>query len=401
MAHKTRTISSVLVATTGIQVLINLVMQSVPAMGPRLINALEISTQQYGLLVGCISAGNMLVLAAGGHLGDRLGGRRVLSGAAFACAALMVLIAQLSSFVGLAALLTVTGMAIGTTMSAGGGAVFASAPAGRRGFLIGIRQVGLPAGGIIAAILVPPLLGHFDWRAVFLTEGATFVVAGSLVLRVPFAQPSAPATTDAPRRLSFRQVRALTVLGLLGALLGGAQWGFLAYLTVQLTGRFHLSFGLASLIFLCAQVGGGVSRVALGWASDRLSGDRVGVLTVNSLLGAGAMLLLSLLGSHTSLAILIAIIAVSGFFVLGWNSVLITAFAETSPARTAGLGIGVGLTFVRVGTVSAPYLLGLAAVARTPALFTVLAAILLVSSVGLAAYWCAGHRHRPPAAQAS
>ncbi|MPY86177.1 MAG: MFS transporter, partial [Actinophytocola sp.] len=139
-------------------------------MGARLIADLDITTAQFGTMVGAVAAGNVLLLSASGYVADRLDPRRVLAAATAACGLATLALALTSLYGVLLALLVAVGMAVAATISAGGGAVFAAAPPQWRGLSVSIRQTGLPVGGILAALIVPPLLRVGDWRSVFLVE---------------------------------------------------------------------------------------------------------------------------------------------------------------------------------------------------------------------------------------
>lgn len=378
-------LSAVLLVSTAVHTLANMVQQSIPLMGTRLIEVLGISTAQFGVLIGAVAIGNVLVLSWSGFVADRFGIRRVLTAATAVCAVGTIAVAAWAEFLWVAGLLVVVGMAMGTTITAGGGAVFVSAPPDRRGLMVSIRQTGLPVGGMMAALLVPALLHYADWRAVFLVEGGMFLVVALCVGRTTYPTAS-QVSHHARTRMRRDEVRSLVILGTLGMLFGGAQWGFLGFLTLQMTDRFSLTFELAALVFLSMQVCGLLSRVLFGWVSDRRAGNRLGVLAAISVTGASAMLLLAGLPDHTHAVALAAVSGVGGFCLLGWNGVLITAFAECSSQHHASFSIGIGLTLVGVGTIAAPTVFGLVGIARSPVLFLALAGMLILAAAGLLLY---------------
>lgn len=369
--------SRVLVVATVIHALGNLVWQSVPLMGPRLIEDLDLSAAQFGTLVGAVGAGNVLLLWIAGHVADRLDARRVLAGAAAAAGAVTMALGVSSGYVMMLLLLTAVGMAVAATISAGGGAVYSAAPPRSRGLAVSIRQTGLPVGGILAAVLVPVLLDVADWRMVFLLEGLLFVFAAGWVVRTPFPAVL-PAVAARRPPITGAEWRTLGLLGVVGLAFGGAQWGYLGFLPLQMTDRFGRSFELAAAVFLATQVAGLLSRLAVGWLSDR-RGERAGVLVLLSVVGAASLGVLSVLPADASLLWLLGSVGIAGFCLLGWNGVLITAFAEASAPERVSLSIGFGLTFVGAGMMAAPVLIGVTGIARSPQLFAVLAALLLLA----------------------
>ena len=84
------------------------------------------------------------------------------------------------SFWPLAAVLAIAGLGYGSGQTAGNKAVAQVFPAGGRGTAMGIRQSGLPLGGMLAAVVIPPLATAYGWRAAVAAVAAICAAFGAL-----------------------------------------------------------------------------------------------------------------------------------------------------------------------------------------------------------------------------
>ncbi|HLH68225.1 MAG TPA: MFS transporter [Candidatus Dormibacteraeota bacterium] len=363
---------SVLGVATLVQVVGALLSQSLAVLGPELIAGLHLSTAGFGLLLSGVNLGTLLALLLGGVGGDLLAARSVLAISAVGSGILVAVAGLVNSVALVELLLVAAGFTWGASIPAGGGVVARMAPASRRGLFVSIRQLGLPLGGVVAALLAPPVMARGGWRAVFLLEGALFMVAALVAVRAPL-----------PRARVEQRLRALTVrtlaLGVGGALLGAAQWVFLGYLTLQLTRRFGMPFALAATVFLAAQACGALGRLVLGWVSDR-HGGRTVWLAATSLIGAGCLLLFGVLPPTAPALLLILLSLVSGFAVMAWNGMLIAAFAEAGPRELASTSIGAGLLLNRLGALVAPPVFGVVLGRSSPSVAWMGTALVLMAA---------------------
>jgi len=114
-----------------------------------------LSLAQAGLLASTPTVGLVLALIAWGALSDRIGERWVIA-AGLALTALAALGAMsVSSYITLGALFLVGGIAAASPNAASGRVVIGWFPKGRRGLVMGIRQMCQPLGVAVAAIGVP------------------------------------------------------------------------------------------------------------------------------------------------------------------------------------------------------------------------------------------------------
>src|ERR1700737_4492343 len=140
----------VLALMTTAQAGASVVQQALGSLSPIIVAAFVLSKAQLGVIFTALMVGSALFVAASGVMTDRWGERRMvlLSGAAMTLALLAA--AVVHSYAALVACIAVFGAAYAASTPAGGRAILAWFDRDR-GFAMGIRQTGVPVGGLIGA----------------------------------------------------------------------------------------------------------------------------------------------------------------------------------------------------------------------------------------------------------
>lgn len=139
--------------------------------------------------------GVMIGSLAAGAIGDRVGRKKlILAGIAwFSVGMFITAFAQSVAFFGVMRLLT--GLGLGALLATAGATMAEFAPAGKRNFYNAIVYSGIPAGGVLAALLGLVLLDLIGWRGMFMI-GAT-----PILFLLPMALAKLP---ESPRWLLSR-----------------------------------------------------------------------------------------------------------------------------------------------------------------------------------------------------
>jgi MFS family permease len=320
-------------------------------LAPELQDALGLSRAEIGLLTAFVYVGSALASRPAGKLTDSVGAVRVLVLSLLLAAGALAL-AALAPFAGV---LMVAAFAAGL---ANGGVnpptnvVIAGQMTSRLGLFLSIKQTGVPAGGFLAGLVLPPVALALSWRWAFgvlaalalAVAASTWAVRGARVL-------SGGGSESGPPALGRRERITIAFYGLVMA---GTQWSFLTYLVLYLTDGEGFSLreaGLALSLATACSVGG---RVVWGWLSDR-PGRRVPVL----LLASGvAVAMLSLLAAGMPGAALWPIAGATGAALVGWNGVFHALLAERAGPGSLGRASGEVMAFVFSGAVVIPPALG-------------------------------------------
>jgi len=356
----------VLAAATLAQASASFAMLGLPALAGFLQQEFGLSAAATGLLLTASYAAPLFALLFVGDLLDRKSERLIIGlGAAILFVALLLAAAS-NSFAALLAWLFIAGLGYSATQPGGSKSVSAWFRGDRLGLAMGVRQAGLPAGGAVAAAILPAMAAALSWRAALVT-GAVAALAGGLAFALIYRPP--PENADAaPRRA---RLSVAVVAGLLrerwmrnamvaGLALVSAQYGILTWLMLYL--RDHAAIALthgAAFLFL-VQFVGVAGRIGLAAWSDRAPAARFRLLTLSMIAVAAGVLILMFIPADTPEPALALLAAWLGFFGLGWYGPWVAYLAETAPPDQTGLTLGTAMALNQFGIMAAPPLLGLA-----------------------------------------
>lgn len=330
-----------------------LVLQTVSATMGRLVPvAAPAFTSEFGwdqAWVGYLSSagivGALVTLTAGIGAIHRFGAVRALQWSLLIGAAGLLLYLVPSIALALLASAAV-GLSTGTSNPAGSEVLQRFTPKAHRNLVFSIKQAGVPLGGIIGGLAIPPLIEAVGWRAaaVVLAVGCALAILATW----PFqARIDLPAEQRERRALmSFRLTDILVPLHSLGRgeRLWRASWvgcmmaipqaGWIVFLVTYLVVGAGQSLSTAGFVFAVMQTSSMFGRVILGWLADRVSGP-----TTLMMAATGSAISTILLGLSTSAWPLWAFLllgAFAGIAVSGWNGVQIAEVARRSPPELIG-----------------------------------------------------------------
>lgn len=357
----------ILAAAVVAQTAVSVIDLGIPTVTGFVKSDLALSAATAGLLIAAFPAGKVFGSYLSGVAADRIGERIVL-GAGAIITGLVVLASTLTPFIALLFLLAVAGIAGSTTTPAGGRLVLVAFPSGRRGLAMGIRQTGIPLGGLVAAVLLPPVAASVGWRDSLGVAGGIAVLGGLATIAVAGIE----SATDRRSLRSARPVgahrpsrdRNILLMTSWGCLLIGGQYVLVAFLPVYLyaDGGTSLRFAVLVLVLAASAQGGAiVGRIVWGVVSDRLTtGSRPLMLTLSGI-GVCVMLLLTALPSDAPVGVFAGAAFLGGMSVMGWQGIFVRSIGEIAGAQSAGAATGFALTFLSLAVVVSPPLYGLVA----------------------------------------
>jgi MFS family permease len=335
--------------------------QGIPTLTGFIKSDLGLSATTAGLVVSSFAFGKIFGAYAAGRAADRIGERRVLFVGGLATAGLVVL-AAMSPLPALLALLVLAGAFGASSTPAGGRLVLLAFPRNRHGLALGIRQTGIPLGGLVAAGLLPWLAHRADWRwSLVLAAGVAVAALVPLALTSTdrVAEESTPAKPLEAAPVRDRNVGLLTVWG---CLVVSGQYALLAFLALDLHRSAGYGLAAASLFVVVANVSGVLGRIAWGAVSDRvLSRGRKPLLLVLTAVGLLGALLLFATPRSAPTGVLVAVAAVAGLALIGYQGLWVTMIAESAGPRRVGSATGFAITFVTISIAASPPFYGLVA----------------------------------------
>ena len=354
---------AVLALIMAAQVMANVGPLGIPSIAPLIRENLGLSVTQAGSFLSAYYIGPVLFSLPAGWLADRWGVRGAMILGQGLIAIGLFAAAAAPSFPFLVAILVLAGAGYGvlnpTTTKAG----MAWFPPHQRATVVGLKQIGLPGGGALGALMMPPLALAFGWRTAVAFSAA--VVGGLTLLTWALYRDLPEPVSAGPvrARAGFWTVlanRDLWLVGISTLIFAGVQTVFLSFLVLYLRDVVELPLVVAAKYLVAAQVSGVSGRVLFGLLSDRIfGGQRRIVLAIAGVGSIGCAVLLAGLAPGTGPGLLVPLAAGIGFFGVGWNGVQHTLMAELAGPRAAGTAVGLGLAISSLGVTLCPPVFGL------------------------------------------
>jgi len=297
-----------------------------------------------------------------GWITDLLGERRVLTLGLGIQGAFMIGFAWVHSFFLGGVLLLLSGIGYSSVNPATTKGVMRWFPPQGRATAMGIKQTGIPLGGILASSTLPALALAFGWRtSVTLVSAATLV----FILAVRTGIPPAPSLQDQPpgtRWAQLREVlsnRSILALSIMGIFLAGAQLAIITHLVLFLKKEYLFSTVMAGFFLALVQAGGIAGRIGWGLVSDFLAGGRRKlILVIIGIIAILQLLFLGRIGPDIPGSLFVLFIALLGSTTIGYHGVLFGLMGEIVRKEVVGLATGFSLTITFLGIVLYPPVFG-------------------------------------------
>ena len=352
----------VLIATLAIQALATLMVLAPPVFAGLAAPAFGVSADHIGVFTAVVYAAAVLSTGMSGGPVRRYGAIRVSQAALLIGAAGLALLASASIWLGLIGAVFI-GVGYGPMTPASSHLLIRQTPPARRALVFSIKQTGVPLGGVLAGLAVPPLAIPFGWRG-----AALAVAAVSAVLAIVCEPLHKSLDDDAdPTAAGGSHIVAAVNMVLGEPVLRRLALASLSYSAMQLcvsafvvnflTGRAGMALVAAGVVMAVLQAAGIAGRILWGWTADRLLSARQALSLLGLAIGASGALL-ALVGPGWPLALVVIVAAALGAVALGWNGVFLAEVARLAPAGSAGMATGGALALTFVGALLGPPIFG-------------------------------------------
>ena len=327
--------------------------QTVPGvLGPLVEADLGINQAALGLLSAALIGGMAIGLLPGGVLSDRFSERTIMTIGVAGGGVAMFVASFSTSFPVLTALFFIASLGAAFAATGGPKTIIHWFAPNRRGTALGIRQTGVPLGGVVASLLLPGIALAGGWRLATRCVAIAAIVVALIfwaLYRDPEGKSFVERAIDQPSIYRSRRFLAATGCALT---LQAAQACTLTYLAVDLHQTLGLSPTAAALFLAIALIGAVAGRVGWGAVGDLIGNRRA--LTSVSALAAVCCGLMSLVDSRSSPVAVALVCLVLGFAAMSWNAVYINLVTTMAPRRSIGSSLGTGLSVVLLGFSVAP-----------------------------------------------
>jgi MFS family permease len=343
----------------------SVVQQALGSLSPILVETYGLSKAQLGVVFTAMMLGSMAFTAAAGAFTDRWGERRMVFYAGVLMCVGLAGAAAWESYPWLVTCMAVFGIGYAASTPAGGRAILAWFDKDR-GFAMGIRQTGVPIGGLVGALTLPLVSAHVGYRLAFL-YAAVLVMIPTLMAYFGYRKAPGDGATSMTLASVARGMQALLREPRLFAVMAtcmvltASQIAMNAFVSVTAVSVVGTTAFVGALALACGQAAAGVGRLAWGYTSDRIfHGERLIPFAVISVLAALAAASLALLGRGEVVPLMLGT-ALLGFSGAGWNGLFAAALAEVGGVDRAASAIGIGLTGIFLASSIAPTAFGILA----------------------------------------
>ena len=363
---------------------------TVPVLATEIAAETGLGASKVGLYTSLIFGAAMFTSAASGGVIHRLGPVRANQmGLVFSATALLLALTANPWWLALSAVLI--GAGYGPNTPSGSEVLGRVTPPRMRGLVFSIKQSGAPLGAMTGGLILPAMVAIGDWRTAVVT-GALIVYAAAVAIEPLRARIDAGTRSSGPprRASTLDAIRATFADAAMRRLTAAAfvlisvHTCFQTFTVAYLVEHVGLGLTVAGSLFAVLSVAGAISRVGLGWLSDRLRRAR-GVLVVLSLGASGSCALFALFPSSWTTGEMVLACVFAGVGSAGWYGVFLAEVARLAPSERVGLATGGALFFLYAAICVGP-LVFTATVSLTdsyPAAFWLGAAVSLIATVNL------------------
>lgn len=333
---------------------------AVLSMAPVISSAFNLSAVQFGLFVSLYYGGQAVWSLPAGGATDRLGvgWALVIGHAVMAAAAVLIGLAPDFNICMLAALVMGIGYSMLNPSTAKG--VFEWFPAHRRGAAMGIKQVGVPIGGLIGAAC-GYLAASYDWQMLMLAVGVLIALNGLACLTlVPISTRGEGAGKNIAAVVKDGRVN---VFAMGGGVINMGQTNFFGFLTLFLTEVARMGQQSVSTAMAVAQASSAMGRMGWGAISDKaFKGRRIVTMTIICVAAVVFLALMAFIGLAGGA------VAVAGFGLALCLGLTIASFAPVAQAiqvemvdpHLAGSAVGYNMLWTHSCAALAPVVFGYA-----------------------------------------
>jgi len=375
-----------LIATLAAQTLATMALFSLPAIAPAVAAALNVPGELVGLFVSvAYGTGIVSALLSPGFI-HRYGGVRAMQAVLLAAAA-MLLIAAGGSVTLLAIAAIVLGLGYGAAAPASTHLLVPHTPQRVFNMVMSLRQIGVPLGGVLGSLLLPPLVLRFGWREALLTE-LPCIIALVALLQIPRRQWD--AIVQPTRRVFGRGLlqpfallrdAPMRRLSIASFIYSGTQLCFVAFTTVQLTTVAGFDLIHAGRALAIYQIVGAITRPIWGWIADRLITPAL-TLALHGFGMAISALAAGRFGPGWPAGAIFFVIAIAGATAGGYTGVAYAEYAHLGGTRrTEATGLGTAIMFAGVLLIPSSFGLAVTALGGYAIAYGTLALLALISAL--------------------
>ncbi len=330
-----------------------------PAVAPVVAREYGFDPALIGYQISMVSFGMMVTLALFGNTTRRYGAARTNQiGHTLIALGMLVLLTPWSVFLILGSL--VIGLGYGMITPSASHLLMRYTAPQRRSTVFSIHQVGIPAGGMLAALMAPVITVYAGWRC-------AVIVSAVLIISVVMLMQRHRRTWDDDRDRGAAAITANPLAGAvaiwghpqlrLATIAGGCfswiQFCIATFTVVACVTTLDMDLVLAGTVLTVVQVASAGGRVLIGWIVDRVR-NTARVLAWNAALVMFAALAALAFSPSLPLPAVYVLFAVLGAASGCWPGALLAEVGRLAPPGRISLAISGSLVITNVGKFAGP-----------------------------------------------
>lgn len=325
-----------------------------------------LTNMESGLLVSVVNIGPLFCMLFVGKLLDQYNEKWLITISSFLLGGSLLLTNIVSGFKGLLFVLLLVGMFYSVSQPGGSKVILKWFSKENRGLAMGIRQAGIPIGGVLAGVLIPLLVMKYNLSYAIHIIGIICIIGGLLFFI--FYRDSCVRKEGKQERIktsfwvqlkAVMHKKALYPIYITGICMISLQMVLVGHLINFLVMEQSITPILAGKVFSVMFFSRMIGRITLAAGSDLCyKGNRRIPLFISVCTSIGFILML-VMGIHTITSeFLYVVSALLGFFSIGWFSLFIIEVAETASEESVGMIVSFALTLNQIAIIVAPVLFG-------------------------------------------
>ncbi|MDT3496764.1 MFS transporter [Bacillus toyonensis] len=325
-----------------------------------------LTNMESGLLVSVVSIGPLFCMLFVGKLLDQYNEKWLITISSFLLGGSLLLTNIVSGFKGLLFVLLLVGMFYSVSQPGGSKVIIKWFSKENRGLAMGIRQAGIPIGGVLAGVLIPLLVIKYNLSYTIHVIGSICIIGGLLFFI--FYQDLCVRKEGEQERIKtsfWVQLKAvmhkkeLYPIYITGICMISLQMVLVGHFINFLVMEQSITPILAGKVFSVMFFSGMVGRITLAAVSDLFyKGNRRIPLFISVCTSIGFILML-VMSIHTITSeFLYVVSALLGFFSISWFSLFIIEVAEMASEESVGMKVSFALTLNQIAIIVAPVLFG-------------------------------------------
>ena len=330
-----------------------------PAVAPEVARDYGFDPSLIGYQISLVSLGMVVTLTLFGSTTRRYGAARTNQlGHGMVASGLLILLIPSSVFLILGSL--VIGLGYGMITPSASHLLMRYTPPQRRSTVFSIHQTGIPAGGMLAALIAPTVTIYAGWRwavilSAILLVGVVMLMQSGRRNWDDDRDRKAPVVTRNPfaGAIAIWRQRELRLIAIAGSCFSWAQFCAATFAVVACVETLGMSLVVAGTVLTVVQIASASGRVLIGWITDRV-GDTARVLAWN----AGLLTVFTLSGlaldATTPLLLVYLLFAILGATSGCWPGAILAEVGRLAPQGQVSLAISGSLVITNVGKFIGP-----------------------------------------------